>query len=130
MKTFKYLLKTIALMAIVLSCSNNSETSKEEDLAELNLLNNEIEQLISAGTCSENSECDYIAFGRKACGGPQSYLVFSTSLNVELLKEKVTTYNEKEAVFNEKWGIFSDCSVVSPPNSVTCVQGKCIAIYN
>jgi hypothetical protein len=130
MKMFKHVLKTIAIMAIVLGCSNTTETSKEEDLAELQVLNDEIQQLIATGICSSNTDCYYIAFGSKACGGPTSYLVYSTSIDVNLLKEKVAAYNEKEDDFNKKWGIISDCSVVSPPNSVTCVQGKCSAIYN
>jgi len=129
MKTFKHIVNTIAFMAIVFGCSNNSETSQEEDLTELNNLKIDIEQLIATGTCSENTDCDYIAFGSKACGGPTSYLVYSTSINVELLKEKVVAYNEKEAMFNKKWGVFSDCMMVSPPTSVACVSGKCSAIY-
>jgi hypothetical protein len=129
MKTFKLFFKAIVILTIAFGCSNNSSSSQEEDLAALNLLNNDIEQLISTATCSENTNCEYIAFGSKACGGPTSYLVYSTSINVELLKEKVAEYNEKEDLYNNKWGIFSDCSVVSPPNSVTCQNGKCTAIY-
>ncbi|MCF6181238.1 hypothetical protein [Lutibacter sp.] len=129
MKKFKLLFKTIVILTIVFGCSNNSDTSQEEDLAALTLLNNNIEQLISAGTCSENTNCDFIAFGSKACGGPKSYLIYSTSINVELLKEKVAEYNLKEDLYNKKWGIFSDCTVVSPPTSVECINGKCTAIY-
>ncbi|MFK5959700.1 MAG: hypothetical protein QM495_12635 [Lutibacter sp.] len=125
----KHLIKTIALLAIVFSCSNNSGSSQEEDLAELTLLNNDIEQLVSTGTCTGNSNCEYIAYGSKACGGPTSYLVYSTSIDVELLKEKVAEYNEKEDLYNNTWSVFSDCSVVLPPTSVECINGKCTAIY-
>jgi hypothetical protein len=129
MKIFKLFFKAIVIFTFTISCSSNFNTSQEEDLAALQVLNNEIQQLISSGSCSENTNCEYIAFGSKACGGPNSYLVYSTSINVELLKEKVAEYNKKEDLYNNKWGVFSDCSVVSPPTSVICQNGKCTAIY-
>lgn len=129
MKMIKNISKTIALLAIVFGCTNNTEFTKEEDLAELAALQEEIEQLVDSGVCSGNSGCDYIAFGSKACGGPKTYLAFSTSINVELLQQKVATYNALENSFNKKWGIASDCSVPIPPMDITCVAGKCTAVY-
>jgi hypothetical protein len=129
MKIIKNITKTIVLVAIVFGCTNNTEFTKEEDLAELTALQEEIELLIDSGVCSENSDCDYIAFGSKACGGPKTYLVFSTSIDVELLQQKVSTYNALENAFNQKWGIISDCSVPTPPADITCIAGKCTAVY-
>ena len=129
MKIFKQILKTIFLLTLVVSCTNNSETSQEEERLELDNLKEEIEQLISTGNCTENSTCDFIAFGSKPCGGPWIYLVYSTSIDVELLKTKVTTYNNYETAHNIKWGIASDCMVVMPPISVECIDGECTAIY-
>lgn len=129
MKTLKNILKTIALLAIVFSCTNNSESSKEDDLAELTVLQEEIKLLVDSGICTENSSCDYLAFGSKACGGPKAYLVFSNSIDVSLLQQKVATYNALENAYNQKWGIISDCSYLLPPTSVECVSGKCTAIY-
>jgi hypothetical protein len=125
----KHILKTIAVLAIVFSCSSNSETTQEDDLAVLNDLKQAIELLIAEGNCTENESCDFIAFGSKACGGPKSYLVFNTSIDVELLHEKVSTYNEMEAEYNLKWGIISDCMFLLPPTNVECVDGQCKAIY-
>lgn len=129
MKIVKNILKTIALLAIVFSCTNNSESSKEEDFAELTTLQEEIELLVDSGVCTENSSCDYLAFGSKACGGPKAYLVFSTSIDVTLLQQKAATYNALENAYNQKWGIISDCMYLLPPTSVACINGKCTAIY-
>ena len=129
MKLIKNISKTIALLAIVFGCTNNTEFTKEEDLAELAALQEEIELLVDSGVCSENSDCDYIAFGSKACGGPKTYLAFSTSINVQLLQQKVATYNALENSFNKKWGIISDCAYLLPPKSVQCINGKCTAVY-
>jgi len=129
MKLIKNISKTIALLAIVFGCTNNTEFTKEEDLAELAALQEEIELLVDSGVCSENSDCESIAFGSKACGGPKTYLAFSTSINVQLLQQKVETYNALENSFNKKWGIISDCTYLLPPTSVQCINGKCTAVY-
>lgn len=129
MKLIKNISKTIVLLAIVFGCTSTTELGKEDDLAELNNLKEEIELLVDSGICSENSDCESIAFGSKACGGPKTYLAFSSSINVELLQQKVATYNALENSFNKKWGIISDCSVVMPPASVQCINGKCTAVY-
>ena len=129
MKTFLYYIKTIALLAIVLGCTNNSETNQETDLLELNDLKDEIALLISQSVCIDSSSCDFIAFGSKACGGPKEYLVFSNSINVAELENKVTNYNNLEKAYNIKWEIISDCSAPSPPTSVECINGECTAIY-
>lgn len=130
MRFIKHSIKTIILLVIVFSCTNNSDTTKEEELSELNSLQNEIELLIDESVCTENSECEFIAFGSKPCGGPWSYLVFSTNIDTELLLNKVAIYNEKENAFNIKWDVVSDCMYVLPPSNTECVDGKCKAIYN
>ena len=129
MKTLQYLIKTIALLAIVLGCTNNSEASQETDLLELKDLKDEIDLLISQSICADNSACDFLAFGSKACGGPKEYLVFSNSINVADLEVKVTSYNALEKTYNMKWDIISDCMFVLPPTSVACINGECTAIY-
>lgn len=129
MKIIKNISKSIVLLTIVFGCTSTTELGKEDDLAELNSLKEEIELLVDTSICSENSGCDYIAFGSKACGGPKTYLVFSTSINVELLQQKVANYNALETSFNQKWGIISDCMYLLPPTKVECINGKCTAVY-
>ena len=128
-KTITYIIRTIALVAIVFSCTNTTEITQESEKAELDILQEEIVQLIATGTCAQNTHCDFIAFGSKPCGGAWSYLIYSTTINVELLSEKVATYNQNEAAYNIKWSVVSDCMVISPPTSVACVDGDCVAIY-
>jgi len=122
-------MKTIALLAIVLGCANNTENNQETDLLVLENLKVEIDLLINQGDCSVNTSCDYIAFGSKPCGGAWTYLVYSSSIDIELLKDMVAAYNEKEAAFNIKWERVSDCMAVQPPTSVECINGECTAIY-
>jgi len=81
-KNITYIIKTIALVAIVFSCTNTTEITQESEKAELAILQEEIVQLIATGTCTQNTDCDFIAFGSKPCGGAWSYLVYSTTTNV------------------------------------------------
>lgn len=125
MKNISY---TFFILLLSISCSSNENTQKEDKL-ELETLAHEITSLAESATCNEENECKYIAFGSKPCGGPWSYLVYSTSINTTLFLEKVENYNQLENTYNLKWGINSDCSVVNPPISLKCIDGKCIANY-
>tara|TARA_R110001583_G_scaffold77118_1_gene210243 strand:+ start:851 stop:1240 length:390 start_codon:yes stop_codon:yes gene_type:complete len=129
MKYFKHILKTIALMAIVFGCSKNAEPSQDKENLDLSSLKDEIEQIINSEDCSEASTCEFIAFGSKPCGGAWSYLVYSSNIDVELLKQKVSIYNKLESEYNIKWNVISDCMAVSPPSNVACINGKCTAVF-
>jgi hypothetical protein len=78
--------------------------------------------------CTESSQCSYIAYGSKACGGPQGYLVFSSEIDTEKLKDLVNKYTIAEAAYNKQNGIVSDCSVISPPQTIDCLDGDCVKI--
>ena len=86
-------------------CEDDSNPTMEYEENALMANKKIIEDLAATSVCNDSTECKYIALGSKPCGGPWSYLVFSTSINVELLKEKVAIYNQNEAAFNLKWGI-------------------------
>jgi len=108
---------------------DDSVTTKESDLLALSVSKKAIETLAATSVCNETSTCKFIALGSKPCGGPWSYLIYSTSINVEKLENMIETYNKKEAEFNQKWGVFSDCSYALPPTSVNCENNTCVAIY-
>ncbi|WP_298497529.1 hypothetical protein [uncultured Algibacter sp.] len=122
--TFLFL---ICLSLVVFQCED--EITQEDDKAELDTLKFEIEDLANTSICNEETECKYIGFGSKPCGGPSSYLIYSTSIDTDKLEKLVLNYNQKHTDFNTKWGIISDCSVVNPPTSINCVNNSCIAVY-
>jgi len=107
------------------SCQD-SEDIQEISRRDLDLQFEEITNLIALKNCTENSQCSYLAYGSKACGGPQGYLVFSSEVDLENLKELVENYTAAEATYNKQNGIMSDCSIVSPPQTIGCVDGNCI----
>ena len=116
-------------MAIVFSCSKNSDSSQNNEKLELVNLKEEIEQIINSEDCSEMATCEFIAFGSKPCGGAWSYLVYSSNVNVSLLKEKVTLYNKLENDYNIKWNVISDCMAAVPPTNIECIIGKCEVVF-
>lgn len=117
------------LFLMAFQCDDDTTPTQETDQETLNILKKEIDDLVATSVCNENTNCKYIAFGSKPCGGPWSYLVYSTSINAEKLEQMVANYNKKEAEYNKKWGAISDCMFVSPPNSVKCENNTCIAVY-
>jgi hypothetical protein len=98
-------------------------------LQDLQYLKIAIEDFAASSICSDAFECRYIAFGSKPCGGPWSYLIYSTSIDTLELQTLVTDYNETENNYNLICGATSDCSVPNPPSSFTCEDNQCIPIY-
>ena len=100
----------------------------EDELRSLTELKLIIEQLVNESVCNETTECRTIAFGSKPCGGPWSYLVYSTSIDTIQLQEMVEDYNAIEADYNTRCGGASDCMFVTEPTELDCVDGKCIVV--
>ena len=101
----------------------------ENDRLELSQLKTEIDAIVYASVCGGTHSCEFMAYGIKACGGPQGYLVYATSINVENLKALVENYNQAEADFNTKWGVLSDCSVPNMPSEIICENNKCVPVF-
>lgn len=132
MKKFPNLLLLLisCVLLATLSCVSDDDTpTYETDLAKLTELKATIEALANTSTCGDTFECKYIALGSKACGGPWSYLVYSTSIDTNKLENLVENYNAVEEDFNQKWEIFSDCSLAQMPTSVSCENNTCVAMY-
>lgn len=123
----KIFILILLLIGTAGSC-DNSEEIQEITTQDLNLQFEEITKLAASKNCNDGSQCSYMAYGSKACGGPQGYLVFSSEIDAEKLKTLVDKYTAAEAAYNKQNGIFSDCSLVAPPQSIGCVDGKCTQI--
>lgn len=126
--------KLLSIFAVVFlftafKCDDNAGLTQEQEQQVLTNLRQAIENLASNSVCNENTECKYIGFGSKPCGGYRSYLIYSTSINVSELEDMVETYNSKESGYNNKYGIISDCTMVTPPTSVICENNTCVAVY-
>ena len=81
-------------------------------------------------TCTDAKEWEFIAYGSKACGGPQGYIAYSMQIDVEKFKQMVSDYTQAEKDFNINYQITSDCKGEISPNGVVCKDGKPELIYN
>ncbi len=129
MKKTYFLLFVICSLFMAFQCEDDSNLIMEDEQKALMVSKKIIEDLAATSVCNENTKCKFIAFGSKPCGGPWSYLIYSTSIDVEKLENMVATYNANEADFNQKWGVVSDCSAALPPRSINCENNTCIPVY-
>lgn len=87
----------------------------------------QIQAEIGEASCDNAQQCKTVAIGHKACGGPESYLAYSTKGNKEA---KVTSlaaaYAAERKASNVASGRMSTCSLVMDPGA-TCSAGKCVA---
>jgi hypothetical protein len=119
--------KILALFLILqnLQCNDSSDLITS---AQLETKRQEILDYTNSFSCSESFGCSYIAFGSKPCGGPRSYLVFSSSVNLTKLQEMVKNYNEMDNLHNIQTNAISDCMYVMPPTEVKCINGVCTVV--
>lgn len=70
-------------------------------------------------------QCHAIPVGSKACGGPQSFVIYSTAVsNEHKLQELARQYTEAEEKYNRVTQAMSTCSYITPPE-VYLESGKC-----
>ncbi|MCF8274553.1 MAG: hypothetical protein K9I95_12045 [Flavobacteriaceae bacterium] len=129
MKKTYFLLFVICSLFMAFQCEDDSNLIMEDEQKALMVSKKIIEDLAATSVCNENTECKFIAFGSKPCGGPWSYLIYSTSIDTNELESLVEEFNQNQANFNQKWGIVSDCSFALPPTNVNCENNSCIPIY-
>ena len=86
-----------------------------------------ITSYVGDARASSADQCRVIPYGSKPCGGPWTYLVYSTeNVDPTVLAELVETYNHLEELYNQRHGMGSDCSEpIQPP--VVRQNGRCVA---
>ena len=122
----KWILKIFALSLMLQSfqCDDENDSNNITQV-ELTKKYQEIVNYIGGFSCGQATNCNYIAVGSKACGGPQIYLAFPSTVNLDTLQAMVTEYNNLEKEYNTRNGVVSDCMIVAPPNTLDCVNNVC-----
>lgn len=120
----------IFLLILTLGFAGCDEVKSDQELTRLELEEQlqDIYAFIDNGDCSTGSECFFMPYGSKACGGPKGYLLFSSETDVPTLHKMVEKHRKAEAAYNEQNRIISDCSIPVLPEKITCEDGKCIQI--
>jgi hypothetical protein len=120
----------LLLSIIITGLLNAAQPPKmniETIIARKEELNGMIKKEIGTPSASQLSQCKSIAFGAKPCGGPWSYLVYSTAnTNEPRLMELVSEFNQLDEKINQELGIISLCDHKTKP-TVGLAGGVCTA---
>lgn len=127
------LLLTLVLALMLWACGTDDDVNTTDIRTKMEALSKEIES-ISITTCTSSGceqqsscGCETMGYGKKPCGGPWQYVIYSSSSTDEqLLISKIDEYNELNQLLNQQEGLVSDCSL-EPVPVVECFEGKCTA---
>ena len=86
----------------------------------------QIQAEIGDAACDAAQQCKTVAIGHKACGGPESYLAWSSkrSDGAKIASLAAAHAAERKAQ-NLSSGMMSTCSLVLDPGA-TCSAGRCM----
>ncbi len=98
-------------------------TEQEKDYRALMDLFDDALDLIEDIPCENSEDWTFTPYGAKACGGPQWFLAYPTTIDVEAFLEKIEVYTKAEDDYNRKWSVFSTCEVINAPTDVVCENG-------
>jgi hypothetical protein len=96
------------------------------DSAFLAKVTSEIRSYASDLSCTNTSQCQWITFGTKACGGASAAIPYSTkNVTTALITSKGQYITDAEKKYNELYGIVSDCMVEYGLPYGSCVNNRC-----
>ena len=85
----------------------------------------QIRNTIGSASCSESVQCKTVGVGARACGGPEGYLAYSTSVTASApLEALAARHAERRRSAASASGMVSACNVLPDPGAV-CDQGLC-----
>jgi len=76
-------------------------------------------------SCATDDDCQPVALGAKACGGPTEYVLVSRhNADLNHIIQLAEQHRNEAATLNRESGAVSDCSLVMPPET-HCVSSVC-----
>ncbi len=98
------------------------------DQATIKSTHEQLNQLIDDPRCDNSSQCKVLPVGSRACGGPSSFIVYSTktadTAEVEKLAKDITALEKR---FNAVNDMMSICQHLTTP-STQCSNNTCVKI--
>jgi hypothetical protein len=85
----------------------------------------QIRALIGTAACTDNAQCHTLPLGARACGGPQSYLPWSSAhTDGAALRALGQRLQEQQRARDAASGMVSDCRFIPDPGA-QCRAGTC-----
>ena len=126
-------LSLMLISACTPSTASNSTSATQQPLTSSVLPDSavayqELQQRIGSAPCTQNSQCQTMGVGYKACGGPEGYQVYSTQTTTkEALAPSVERYNQARKAQVLASGRVSNCMLTQDPGS-QCLQQRCVLV--
>lgn len=118
------LLAMLAASSVLqIACAATPAPSKP---ASTETLSRQIREAVGDAACTANDQCKTIAIGHKACGGPETYMVWSTAVtDGAKLRSLAEAYTQARKSESEQSGRVSDCALVTDPGA-RCEARRCV----
>ena len=85
----------------------------------------QITGLIGKAACTSDKQCQVLPVGARPCGGPASYLAWSSAATSGAdLQALADRYRSEQQAGNARSGMVSDCRAIAPP-AAACRAGAC-----
>jgi hypothetical protein len=110
-------------LAIFISClavcaASTASPGASKTLAELHALGRHLD-------CNTDQQCRTVPVGAKSCGGPESYMAYSTAgVSADKAQALAERYRKERVAENQASGLASDCRYLMDPGA-TCRAGRC-----
>ena len=86
----------------------------------------QIKAEVGDAACDAPRQCQTLAIGAKACGGPERYLAWSNkSSDGKTLKALAQAQADASRKLQQSDGMMSTCAIVTDPGA-TCQAGRCV----
>lgn len=85
----------------------------------------QLRALGSAAACDSDQQCKTVPVGAKSCGGPESYMAYSTAkVSSDKANALAERYHKEREAENKASGAVSDCRYLMDPGA-QCRAGTC-----
>lgn len=86
----------------------------------------QIKTEIGTAACDSNQQCRTLPVGQRACGGPETYLAYSTKVSdAAKLQRMASEHSAAAKEQNTRSGMISTCQMIMDPGA-TCSAGNCV----
>jgi hypothetical protein len=120
-KTPLRILAFLTLTLLLTACPQERDP-QEIALADLESRFSAILALAQSRSCENPADWSYTAYGSKACGGPQGYLAYPLTIDVQRFLSKVGAHRQAENQYNIDFDITSTCDFSVAPTRVDCAD--------
>jgi len=109
---------SLLLACLVASACGHATPGESGTLAELRAIGR-------AAACTSDQQCKTVPLGAKSCGGPESYMAYSTAkASVEKVTALAERFRKEREAENQASGLASDCRFMMDPGA-RCRAGTC-----